>query len=479
MSGSTRRGVIGGIASAPFLAAAAQSTAPTLVSVAQFGAGGHNDLADGAAIQRALDEAPLGSDLVFPPGVYRVDRQLNVSRHVNLVGQGATILGDFGRNTGADLLAVNVVDGDHVDNRNQRIEGLNIGFVSGGRNTLAVTNQPPNVANIGMLIQNNLIGTLPASTGNAVRMEGIGTHFNTIRDCQIENGIYLAGADGMTVSGCLIFGFKVAVTVDVVAGAFQTRILDNGLVARDGALRLIGGSQVYFEHNQVEQFQAYGANQSARRASVWIEPSSYGARHVNIVGNNFGAGTNLQTSIFVAGDCQDLFIDHNVFNIAGGGIDITLADAAVQWTRIGPNNSLRGPAALRPHLGRGDPLAVDDRGTGTFGVRRPGAALALARGWIASPNFGFWKTLAGEIRWQGSLAGQARAGTVIGRLPAGFWPAAQTVLLCPLDGIAAIARIAVDEDGTLRAESDLAGTIALGAVAFTARLRDPYPASDP
>jgi hypothetical protein len=87
-----------------------------------------------------------------------------------------------------------------------------------------------------MLIENNLITGAGEGPGYAVKLEGYATQHITLRNNQIENGIFVGTTDGITISENVIFGAKPAITVDLHAGSFQTRIQRNSLVARDGAL---------------------------------------------------------------------------------------------------------------------------------------------------------------------------------------------------------------------------------------------------
>lgn len=447
------------------------ATGTERVSVRQWGAAGKGDPGDTARIQAALDEAPIGCDLIFPAGTYQISRQLDVRRKMNLIGEGAILMGAFDDRADEDMLAINVTDDGNRDNRCQRIAGLRAAFTGGGRNLIRVGNQSPNIANMGMLIENCVLTAHQNSRGHCIRFDGVGTHFNTVRDCQLENGVYLACADGMTISGCSIFGHRPAVTLDLIEGAFQTRIIGNGLVARDGALHIRNASQVHFEHNQVEQFQAYGANRSKYGASVTIVPEDYPSRMIRLVANNFGGGTNLQTNIHAEGDVQDLAIDHNVFGPSGSGDDIRLASSAVRWTRIGPSNTVRGVASQRPRVDPGDPVSVADRGVGTFGVRKPAAAMQLADGWRGGPDFRFIKTMDNVVRFEGRLAGNG--GDAIGRLPDGFRPRAPVMIVVASDRGPAMIEVA--PDGALRLRAAVpTTTVDLGGAAFLCQGKSAY-----
>jgi len=446
------------------------------VSVLNWGVRGNNDPADGDRIQRAFDEAPLGCNLTFPPGDFRTRRPLVLRRHLNLIGAGDTRLtGEFAPASEDALLDVNVEDPGNRDNRNQRIQGLRMWLVSGVGDGLAFRNRAPNIANIGLIIENNLISGSGPGPGYAIRLEGIGTHHLTIRNNQLINGVYVASADGVNVEECLIWGDKPGVTLDLIPGAFQTRILRNAIVARDGALRVLNGSQIYFEHNQVEQPPQ--PNRSPEGAHVAIMPRSYGARHIRIRSNNFGGGDNARLSVHVAGDCQDLLIDDNVFNITSTGVDVQLADERVAWTRIGSNNSARRSGVARRSRPNAGGLQVTDKGVGTFGLARDAAAAAPTSDRQPSADFRFWKSLDGVVRFEGAWGlGSGEPGP-LGRLPIGFRPRATARLMLPCDDGGAV--VEIRPDGVVTAVRVGAGAVDWSGVSFTAAPRPDYPASDP
>lgn len=481
----SRRALIAGAAGIASAAAAprAAQAVPDLsghaaVSILDWGVRGNNDPADGERIQRALDEAPLGGNLHFPPGDFRTRQPLRLRRHLNLIGQGGTRLtGEFDPKSEDALLDVNVEDPGNRDNRNQRIQGLRMWLVSGLGDGLAFRNRAPNIANIGLIIENNLISGSGPGSGYAIRLEGIGTHHLTIRNNQLINGVYVATADGVTIEECLIWGEKPGVTLDLIPGAFQTRILRNAIVARDGALRVLNGSQIYFEYNQVEQFPQ--PNRSPEGAHVAIVPRSYGVRHTRIRSNNFGGGDNARLAIHAAGDCQDLLIDDNVFNLTSTGVDIQLADAAVGWTRIGPNNTARQQGVARRLPANSGLLHVRDEGTGTFGVARSGSALTPLSGWRPGPEFRFWKLLDNVVRFEGTCAvGNVAAGTQIGTLPTGFRPRLPTRMILSAD-TGELAIIEARPDGILVVMRASGGSMDWSGVSFAAVQRPDYPASDP
>jgi hypothetical protein len=279
-----------------------------IVSVTDWGAYPTNvDCA--SALQHALDEAPLGCDLIFPPGrnpdyAYRIEAPLLMRRKLNLIGHGARLVGYLGTDVTSDLLTVNIIgiahdDDADLDARNFRISGFReITLYEGGRNTIRITDDGANTAEIGWEISNCIVYTLPGSAGHAIRVEGVGTHLNnTIRQCQIENGIYCAGADGLKIADNNIYGRKPGVTVAAINGSYKIKIVDNIIVARDGGVWITAGQQVDIERNQFEQYPGYGANTSTYAGHIVLNGLTY---HKAVVTGSI-SGTTLTVTAVTSG----------------------------------------------------------------------------------------------------------------------------------------------------------------------------------
>jgi hypothetical protein len=382
-----------------------------------------------ADVQAAIDATPLNGFLHFPNGGrVQTQGQININRRINLIGNGCRWIGQFGLDVSSDFLSINVQDTDNIDCRNMQISGFNaLGFFGGGRHAIRVQATAPGVANIGLKIFNNVIGTLSTSTGYAISLEGIGVHINEIYGNQIENGVYMACADRTVIRENNIFGIKPAVTCDLIEGAFRTAILNNCITARDGALLVTNGSQIDFIGNQVEQLAAYGPNASARQASIAVVGATYGSRGLVIKQNNFGGGSNQRVPISLVSNCEGAIIDENVFNYGSTNLDIEILATSVKSTRIGRGNSFRG---TRVGADPAWPLRINDAGEGTYNVWKTAASLSLANGWTATASFRYIKTLDDLIVSEGALvAGTNSGGTVVGTFPVGFRPAA--VILWP------------------------------------------------
>lgn len=460
--------------------------AQEIVSVADWGVY-PNNIDCAAALQKALDEAPLGCDLFFPAPkhpdyTYRVEAPLTLSRKLNLVASGARLIAHFsGAYATSDLFTVNITNDEDLDARNFRIEGFReIAFALGGRNTILITDAGANVANIGWEIANCTIGTLDTSTGYAIKVEGVGSHLNNvIRSCQISNGVYNGGADGLTIRDNNIFGTKVGVTVAAVNGAYKTRIIDNEIVARDGGVYITAGQQVDIVCNQFEQFGSYGANTSTYAGHVVLDGTAYSGggeevRDIRIIANNFGSGSNQACSVILVDNTIDVIIDENVFaNIGTSGVDVQILSASNKWTRIGKRNRVYGirSGIVRGAANTADPkslLFVTDSGTGTYGYAARKVP-TLAANYTGSSGFCVWKGENDKLNFEGTIAIGAGAvtagGTVICTLDEGMRPAEAMAFGVRNTANTSLTWLNLNTDGTITCDANVnaSSTIFMGA----------------
>jgi Pectate lyase superfamily protein len=422
-------------------------------------------------IQRALDEAPLGGTLYFPPGDYRVFSTLRMTRQVNLWGDAARLVGFFDSNRTDPLLQISLRQAANGsgDARRMRIDGMTAYFATGGGDALLIRSfdksSTKEIGNLGMVIERCGLSGPPIGNGVALRIEGNQTQAHVIRDCDIANTVCIACTDGVALTGNIISGNKPGIVVDLVEGAFKTEIAHNLIVSRDGAIVVRNGSQVDILNNQIEQPPAL--NQSPHSAHIVFEPTRYASHDCRVRGNNFGGGTNLLRSIWCGGGnfaVENLTIAENSLNFAGPGprhVDIELADAAVRWTRI-DGNSARGS---RPGVDPSWPLAMIDRGTGTYGVRQTPASALVGAGWQAAPDFRFWKTLDDILHFSGALtASGAGSSSTMMTLPSGFRP--RTTIRFTIPGHAGPVMLIATADGSIQRTAAYTGSLDFGSVAL-------------
>lgn len=413
------------------------------------GLSGSNEPGDTTKLQALFDNVPNGSTIHFPQDSYRTEDTVSVTRQIAVEGHGARVSGFMGSDPTKDLFKVAIAEPapNGGDVRGWQFQNLVCAVNEGGRDCLRIE-KGPLAGMFQSIIRGNRLSVPEASPGAALRITEVPSSFHVIEDNTIINQVWLDRcADGCRIFRNMILGQKPSVKVDVVEGAFRTQIVMNTLLGRDGAVEIYGGSEVDIFQNQIEQ-QGVNAN-ALVKSHIIIYPSSQKIRDIQIVSNNFGGGTNLDYSIWAKGpggpipahcDIEGVFIDRNVFNrTSDGNYDIVLYDAGVRYTKIGPNNRLRGIGPNRGNvdwadinlgvvtantLNAQDLLRIVDNGLGTYGVWKGPSTLNLQNGW-GPGTFRYRKSLDSMLQFRGLLAGASATltvGTVIGTLPEGFRP---------------------------------------------------------
>lgn len=397
-------------------------------------------------IQAALDEAPLGCDLVFPQGDYRTTAAVNMTRQMNIIGYYARFQGLFATDVTSNLfnVAIETAVLGSTEARETRIQGVRMYFATGGKHTLDIQNASPLTANHEMVIESSAFSALSTSTGAAIHIHGgTDTQLHKIVNCRVENTIHLDDcADRCIVDKCNIYGNNVGVLVDVTKGAFHTLITDNVITSRDGAVFVKRGSQVFIERNQIEQV---GTNAGIGLAHIAIKPSetNYASQRCVIRDNNFGGGAaTVDTSIYLETDAagvEDTLIDGNTFGRGISVYDVKIVDSGVRGTRLGPNNQWRGNRSIDGGAvvidGSGNAGAntanprdvsfVEDAGSQTYGVWKTISSMSAHSGVTASSNFRIRKNLDDTLSIEGYVTADGTAtggGTVLFTLPTGMWP---------------------------------------------------------
>lgn len=394
-------------------------------------------------IQAALDEAPIGCDLYFGPGDWRVYSTLTVRRQMNLIGNGMRLQGYFGADTTSNLIDINIEEAvlGNTDARGMVLREMRAYFSNGGHSVCVVDNVAPMGGNLGMMFEHCGFAAPDTGTGSALEFVGVDVQKHLVLGGHMTNRVKFAGcADGVKLFAVLIDGHKTGVHLDSAEGAFRQIVERCIIVSRDGQIAVYNGSQVDILHNQLEQFPGYGANQLPQKCQLLVYPQTYGSRSINIIGNNFGGGGNCEVPIELrggAGAVDDTFIDLNTFNPGSTGLDWRILDAAVRGTKIGPNNKLRGSRGGVVIDGGGvasantenslDLMSFSDLGSWTYGVWKTGADLSLPGTTTANTGFRFKKTFDDIVIFEGSISTSDNSGGVLlATLPPGFRPKRQT-----------------------------------------------------
>lgn len=477
------------------------------VSLADWGVTGASTSADTAKIKAAFAEAPLGCAMHIPAGVYFMDN-LPMTRQFNIVADpNATILG-VGSDPTKHVLDIRISPASTIDGSANvmRFDGLRVSTAVGysANATVNIESQSGTDAAILNLtwIGGRIVG-LDAQAGPALRVAGLTNQLHTFQGLDIVNQVLLDGcADAVRLIYNNMYGIKTAIIANVAPGAFKTLIAHNVITAQNGALWVQGASELDVLCNQIEQGASYGPNANAEQASIIIEALSYGLRNLNITGNNFGGGANVQTSLVMKTSggrtIESVRIGENYWNATNSGVDINLKDSGVKYTKIDFAQGLRGkrgtadfttyPAYAANNDDVNALLAVTDAGVGTSNVRKDATALGGANSTTlvngtCSPDLRFVKNADGVVTFTSGYVvapTSVWADVTIGTLPVGFRPpsdfAAFAVTGMDLAGGKVVAEVVVAAVGTVQISKPVTTGncwIPLTGISFIAK-RDGY-----
>lgn len=413
---------------------------------------------DHAAIQAALDEAPLGSTILFPPGVYHTTGLLMTRRLSWRFDPGAVLYG-VGLKTDPLKPILDIrIDAEGAPGSSMYFDGVIIGLALDGGGEEFDAEATVNIESqdgvdeplIGLMWRGGFIDARDGQTGPALRIAGLNTQMHTFIGADIQNQVHLDRcSDACRFVYNNVFGIKTGFLVDLEVGAFRTLIAHNVITSRDGALTVVGGSRVDFLYNQVEQGvvdRPSNVNANDEQASVILAALEDPLREINIIGNNFGGGENVELSLSMKTESGETIegvnIERNTWGETNSGVDIEIKDAGVKYTRIAGDQSLRGerggggfttyPAYTPNTLDVNTLLNVVDNGLGTSLVRKDatdlggGSGTLLMNSWTCAADLRFWKDAEGFVNFLAYAVAPAAAQTEvqIGTLPAGFRPAA-------------------------------------------------------
>lgn len=449
----------------------------------------------GVKINRALEEAPLGSTLHFK-GLYYVEVPIIQRRGVNIHFELGSAVSGLYDDDELDLwtVAIEEMPFSAGDVRRLRFDNFyldiplkvppSVSYAS--RHTFVIRNAAPLIGNLQMRVDSAFIRAPDDAAGYAVHIDGLVTQMHIFDGCMTVNGIYLDGcADRCIFKNGQMDGIKPGVIADLAGGAFKTTIRNNIMTSRDGALIVLGGSQIDFHYNQIEQVEARGANQNEHSASVILSTASYGSRGVSIKGNNFGGAERVDYHIYAKSSAgkkvEDLLIEAgNTFSKAVEK-DIKIADSGVRYTTISSGQLLRGergtggfdvyPDTYDANTDDVNALIdIDDSGTGTRGVRLPATRLggstatALENGWGCPATFYAKKDEHDRVSFNGYVvAPGAVTDQQFATLPEGFRPSEVTYF--SIYGATGV----ILTNGAIIATTTAAGNVGLSEVSFYAK----------
>jgi hypothetical protein len=428
-----------------------------IVSVKDFGATGNGTTDDTAAIQAALDSSYGG--LFFPEGTYKVTKAsggawcLNMTSNKSLYAdkqRNTIIRADLsGGDTTTNILNIAITsNGGYTDVRDLRIENLLMICNGGGLHCINASYNASYLPILNAVIQGcNLSGygtygrSIVISTGA----------FWTIQENTLGTGIAFTGtttADGNKIINNNIFGTNVGIYFDVIFGSYSHIISQNVITSQNGAIYIGNGSQVKILNNQIEQQGVNaGINGTAIKAHIWVDGYTYSCNDLDILGNNFGGGANLDDILYFS-NSQRAYIDYNTFSAATNVADIIFTSAS----------SLHNVGTLNRATGRSNsayPLVVGNTGTSIGGVPyNPTYSNSWTGGQIVKQENNLVTIITPFT------SGTYTTGTQICVIPDGFRPPNDTIVVCG-DGVGAASLKIVASTGVMTVVS-AASNVAVG-----------------
>ena len=184
--------------------------------------------------------------------------------------------------------------------------------------------------------------------------------------CSLSNGVTFNASDGEIAVDCIMAGNNAGYSFNIKYGAFNCGVFRGTIANTDGAIDIQNGSFIKIHDVQIEHFQylndgASPPNPSGTSTQTYgshliIRGTTYTSQGIDIIGCNFGAGTNITNSVVIS-NARHTKIYRNQFNIASGtNPDVLLIRDASDATKdaydtiIGYDNNFRG---ARSKLGLG------------------------------------------------------------------------------------------------------------------------------
>jgi len=239
-----------------------------------------NDNASSSNIQTIIDHVTVDGDTInFANGTYN-NISLNISKSLNIQGNGATF---NGRTDGSVVLSVtadNVIINNFTLNSGSTITTNHFNSVSNLNITNNIININKLTLNYHAIFLNNVHGAYVA--GNIINGNGV-----------IQNGIVLVNSSDITIQGNDIHDFvSNGITMDVWWGSFESTGTFNILIQENNIFH-IGENGIFF---------------------------GGGVSHVEIIANDFT--TIFANAINIARSSTDILIENNIITDCDIGIRI-------------------------------------------------------------------------------------------------------------------------------------------------------------
>jgi parallel beta-helix repeat protein len=308
------------------------------LSVASLGAVPNDNVDDSAAIQRAIDSAPEGTNVVFPPGVYLHNNVINVrGRGVKLWGYGAVLEGTNPRAHALILWGNNTeVYGftltNHTEGRllAEEHSGISLHLTTG---SILRDNTVVGASAAGILIWGAQDYKILANTVVDTKADGIHS-FGGARNGLIEGNVLRNVGDDC---------FAVVSYINDRSLVSNITIRNNSCVGgKARGISVVGGTDILITGNMIQASAAAGILLVSEESY-----QTYAAKRVRVIGNNL-VGVNTNPNIYHGG----IFVE-------GRGGQATLQDGSVVSLLVEDilvmNNTVSNTVVGHAHLAANGP----------------------------------------------------------------------------------------------------------------------------
>ena len=329
------------------------------VSILDYGAksgGNENVAANDAAFAAAI---ATGKTVYVPSGSFYVTGIDNTG--VSMFGDGPLSTFIFMSSSAPKANSIMKMNYPAFEKRNLFVRDIAFfGYNNGGGSTghgIDFTG----AFNFNFVLYNCKVGN-PSGSGYAIYSNNRGLGGSAIENCLIDGGIYCRTlSDGLTIRKNIFLTYsRFCVDLEIEPGSYQTDIRDNFLIGDSGSIKIIAGSQILIENNQMEQLTGT-TNTTPESALVYINGNSgRNVTRVTFRNNNFGgAAFGVMNYSCWINNCEQVNIINNRLNnstlahieIGANAVDTTVFE---NWFDFG---SAPATAAAQ--------IVINDNGFGT------------------------------------------------------------------------------------------------------------------
>jgi len=244
-----------------------------------------NDTATSDQIQKQIDDAPLGDEILFTPGATYNDVSLIISKSATIDGRGATLTANGNK-------SIFTLEGTNPRNF-QNIIIRNFTLIGGGQDTITIRGG----TNI-VLEDLNLIGITNSNYAIDAR-EGVnGFIVNNVDITGFRDALVIGGGDNVIVSNCNFHNNR-RNSVNLFNSANNINITNNNLTSSAYGIYFGGGVQsVIISRNNITHMEFQGIAITRSANSVTISNNIIRQNHIGILikGANENNG---ETPIFI------------------------------------------------------------------------------------------------------------------------------------------------------------------------------------